>query len=63
MQRHTIEEKTEGEEVYSGTLEDFRKVLVDLHKEDPFVRKIREYVFAPGKAAGSPHGAKSYGPR
>ena len=40
VQRHTVEEKTEGEKAYSGTPEGFRTVLVDLQKEDPFVREI-----------------------
>ncbi|KAI9784868.1 MAG: hypothetical protein M1816_000713 [Peltula sp. TS41687] len=36
VQRHTVEETAEGEEAYSRPSEDFRKVLVDLQKEDPF---------------------------
>ncbi|KAI9776967.1 MAG: hypothetical protein M1816_004991 [Peltula sp. TS41687] len=53
VQRHTVEETAEGEEAYGRPPEDFRKVLVDLQKEDPFVREIREYVLAPGRASGS----------
>ena len=30
VRRHTVEEKVEGEEIYSGNLEDSRKVLVEL---------------------------------
>lgn len=36
--------------------------MIELQKEDPFLREMREYVLTPEGTMGSRDGAKSYGP-